>query len=167
MAASASSKNPALMDGDIPPQTQEQSLEKEQKQEELPILADSSQAICQYSTGKTKERIPVPLATLKLFRLLRNLNEDCASSDDQFYANIPTLNDAKHREIYFTKNELAMFFDLAAREPRDIEYFKTFPIAPELLKRFLILANFLDYEEYLNYLCEYTAILIKAGKFTL
>jgi hypothetical protein len=35
----------------------------------------------------------------------------------------------------------------------------------ELLKRFLLLANFLDYEIYLLTLCEYAAFLIKNNAF--
>ncbi len=111
-------------------------------------------------------RVQVPKEILLLFCLLRNINEDCPSDDGTFIADIPIITDAKANPIYFTAAELDLFFELFAKEPLTIQHLEDKAITVDLLKRFLLLVNFLDNEIYLNTLSEYAAFLINAGRFT-
>jgi len=122
---------------------------------------------CNYGEGDTKVQIQVPKWVLCQFRVFRDINEDCPSDDGSFYASIPTLKDAKGVSITFDKAELELFFELAAMNPLNTQDLEAKEITNDMLKRYLILTNFLDYELLLNTLCCYTAFLIKEGKFAL
>lgn len=125
---------------------------------------DESLVICKYSDNI---QIQVPKWILLRFTLFRNVNEDCSSEDNSFYANIPIINDGIGNPIQFNENELSLFFKIAAIENITNEDFNESNITSDLLKRFLILANFLDYDYYLNSLCKYAAYLIIVNKMTL
>lgn len=128
------------------------------------LIADGANLImCMYGSSGVK----VPKDVLCRSCLLRDTNEDCQQEDGSFYANIPIINDANGNPIHLNEAELALFFELAALESLTVEHLKKCAITPDLLKRFLILVNFLDYEVYLLALCNYAAVLIKEGIFTL
>jgi hypothetical protein len=127
--------------------------------------ASGELVVCKYGTGEAVVQVEVPMWVLQLFRLFRDIKEDCPE-EASFY--IPRINDANQVPIDFNHEELNLFFDLAAVSSLTIQDLKKeSAITQELLKRFLLLANFLDYEIYLNTLCQYTAILIKEGIFRL
>jgi len=135
--------------------------------EEIPIQTYGNLVACTYGSLDAALQVQVPKETLLLFRLFRDINEDCPVDDGSFFADIPIIKDAKNVSIYFTAEELDLFFELSAKEPLTIQHLENSAITPELLKRFLLLVNFLDYEDYLHTLCQYAALLIKEGKFTL
>jgi len=135
--------------------------------EEIPIKTPSNLVACTYGSLDAALQVQVPKETLLLFRLFRDINEDCPVEDGSFFADIPIIKDAKAVPIYFTKEELDLFFELASKEPLTIQHLDDSAITSELLKRFLLLVNFLDYEDYLHTLCQYAALLIKEGKFAL
>ena len=119
--------------------------------------------VCNYGTGEAVVQVEVPMWVLQLFRLFRDIKEDCPE-EESFY--IPRINDANMVPIDFNQEELNLFFKLASMNPLTVQDLKEeSAITQDLLKRFLLLANFLDYEIYLNALCQYTAFLIKEGMF--
>lgn len=123
---------------------------------------------CNYGTGDDIKQVQVPKDVLQLFRLFRDVNEDCPAEDGSFYADIPIIKDAKGAKILFNEAELNLFFELTAiAKQLTIQQIETYAINQDLLKRFLLLINFLDYEVYLHTLCNYTAFLIKECKFIL
>ena len=123
---------------------------------------------CKYGTGDDIRGIQVAKDVLQLFRLFRDINEDCPAEDGSFYADISIIKDAKGATILFNEAEINLFFKLAATaEQLTIQQIETYEITQDLLKRFLLLVNFLDYEVYLYRLCNYAAFLIKEGKFLL
>ena len=119
---------------------------------------------CNYEEGESKVQIQVYKWVLCKFRVFRDVNED-VRSDGTFYANIPTIKDAKGIAISFTKAELELFFELAAMNSLNIQDLESREITNDSLKRYLHLSNFLDYELLLNILCSYAASLIKEGRF--
>jgi len=129
------------------------------------LETSSELVVCKYGSkdkiGGAIVQVQVPKKTLLLFRIFRNINEDCPSEDNSFYANIPLIQGAKNVPIYFTKAELDLFFELAAKEPLTIQNIKNCAITPKLSYKFIQLANFLDYEIYLHTLCKYSAFLIR------
>lgn len=127
----------------------------------------TAMCLCKYGTGDNINVVEVPKEVLQLFRLFRDVNEDCPSDDGSFYADIPIIKDARNVPIEFNKEELEMFFQLAAINSLEIDICKKHDISPELLKKFLILINFLDNDVFLHALCHYAAYLIKKGKFIL
>jgi len=131
----------------------------------------SSPAMCQckYGTGDDIKEVQVPRDVLQRFRLFRDVNETCPAEDGSFYADIPIIKDARNIPIQFNEEEeLNLFFELAAiAEQLTIQHIETYAISQDLLKRFLLLVNFLDYDVYLHTLCNYAAFLIKEGKFIL
>lgn len=135
------------------------------------LETDTSSSVmcqCKYGTNDDIREIQVLKEVLQLFRLFRDVNEDCPAEDGTFYANIPIIKDAKGATILFNEAELNLFFELAAiAEQLTIQQIETYTITQDLLKRFLLLVNFLDYEVYLYRLCNYAAFLIKEGKFIL
>jgi hypothetical protein len=127
--------------------------------------ASGELVVCKYGTGEAVVQVEVPMWVLQLFRVFRDLNDDCPE-EASFY--IPRINDANMVPIDFNQEELNLFFKLASMNPLTVQDLKEeSAITQDLLKRFLLLANFLDYEIYLNTLCQYTAILIKEGIFRL
>jgi hypothetical protein len=138
---------------------------------ELPNQTSSELVLCNYGCkdglGISMVQVQVPKEILRLFRIFRDINEDVPTEDASFYANIPLIKDVKNVPIHFTKAELEIFFELSAKEQLTIKHLEDIAITSELLKRFLLLANFLDYEIYLNTLCQYAAFLIKDGVFQL
>jgi hypothetical protein len=119
-------------------------------------------------SGDTYVSVHVPKQILMSFRLINDANNDCSGAEDNsFCANVPTVYDAKHTKILFNEQELELFFELAANEQLTIHDLETRAIDAGLLKRFLLLVNFLDNEKYLNILCQFAAHLIKSGAFTL
>ncbi len=114
-----------------------------------------------YGSGSARVQIQVPESVLCMSSILRDMNTDCAADDGTFYANIETIHDTKGVDILFTKNELELFFELAAHNELTNEYLGTRGITISTLLRFLCLANFLDYGVLLNSLCAYTAHQIK------
>jgi hypothetical protein len=120
-----------------------------------------------YGTDDDKVQVQVRKWVLCLFSVFRNINEDLPSEDNSFYANIPIINDGKLVPIHFSEAELILFFELAAIEPLTIQHLEDSEITQELLNRFLILVNFLDYEPYLQTLCEYAGKLLFEGNYKL
>jgi hypothetical protein len=123
------------------------------------ILCDFS-----YGTGSARVQIQVPESVLRMSSIICDLNTDCPDDDGKFYATIETIHDTKGIDILFTKNELELFFELAAHNELTNEYLETRGITISALLRFLCLANFLDYGALLNSLCAYTAHQIKLDK---
>lgn len=134
---------------------------------ELPNQISSELVVCKYGVGDSMVQIQVPKEILRIFRIFRDVNEDVHTEDNSFYSTIPLIKDVKNVPIHFTKSELEIFFELSAKEQLTIKHLEDSAITSELLKRFLLLANFLDYEIYLNTLCQYAAFLIKDGVFQL
>lgn len=128
--------------------------------------------VCKYGTGDSIVQVQVPKNTLLLFRIFRDINDDCPSKDNSFYANIPTIYNAAadRMPILFNETELALFFELSAstsaKEPITTQHLENSTITPELLTRFMHLADFLDYKIYLNTLCKYAAFLVIESKLT-
>ena len=128
--------------------------------EETLIQTSSKLVVCKYGTGDASVQVQVPKDVICLFRIFRDINDVCHSGDEPFYANIPIINDSIQVPIYFNKDELALFFELSAKEPLTIQHLEDSAITPELLIRFILLVNFLDYEIYANTLCKYAAFLV-------
>jgi len=121
-----------------------------------------------YGTGSDdKVQVQVLKWVLCLFSVFRNINEDLPSEDNSFYANIPIINDGEMIPIHFSEAELILFFELAAIEPLTIQHLEDSEITQELLNRFIFLVNFLDYEPYLQTLCEYAGKLLFEGNYKL
>lgn len=131
---------------------------------EVPIQPAVELVVCKYGTGDAVVQVEVPKWVSQLFRVFCDVIEACPEEVSFF---IPRINDANQVPIDFTHEELNLFFKLAAMNPLIIQDLKDSAITQDLLKRFLLLANFLDYEIYLDTLCQYTALLIKEGSFTL
>ena len=112
-------------------------------------------------------KVPVPKWVLCQFRILRDVNADCHSDDGTFYATIPIQTDAQGNKVLFTKDELELFFELAACADLTIQYFESKKISNDCLMRYIILTNFLNYETLLDSLCSYTAYLIRKDKISL
>lgn len=126
--------------------------------EETPIQTSSKLVVCKYGTGDVQ--VQVPKEILCRFRIFSDINDVYTSDDNSFYADIPIINDSTQVPIYFNKDELALFFELSAKEPLTIQHLEDSAITPELLIRFILLVNFLDYEIYTNTLCKYAAFLV-------
>jgi hypothetical protein len=130
------------------------------------INADDKLIVCTYGAKDTAGvQVHVSWKTLMRFRLFYDINADCPSEDGSFFANIPIINDSKNVPIYFTKVELELFFALAAKDQLTVQDLQEITISTELLTRFLILVNFLNYDDYLHTLCQYTALLIMEGNY--
>ena len=120
-----------------------------------------------YGTGDDKVQVQVRKWVLELFRILCDINTDMPQEDNAFYANIPIINDSKGVPIHFNKDELTLFFELSAIEPLTFQHLEDSGITQDLSTRFVLLANFLDYEPYLNTLCEYAGKLLFESNFKL
>ena len=129
---------------------------------EIPMQPAEELVVCKYGTGEATVQVEVPEWVLQLFRLVRDVNE-AFPEEASFY--IPRINNAKQVPIDFNHEELNLFFKLAAIRQLSVQHLEESAITPDLLNRFLLLANFLDYEVYLHTLCKYTAILIMENKF--
>jgi hypothetical protein len=119
-----------------------------------------------YGIGDSPVVVQVSRNILKRFRVLCDVNENFPTEDGSFYATIKHIHDANNVVIQLTPGELTLFFELAGKDPLTIEHLEASTITPELLKRFLLLVNFLDYEDYLQTLCRYAALLINEGILT-
>ena len=133
----------------------------------VPMQTSSEFVICNYGAKESRVQAHVPKEVLLLFRLIRDVNEDCQTDDSSFCADIPSVYDAKHVPIHFTEQELSLFFELAAKEQLTNQHLEASAVTPNLIMRYLILVNFLDNEIYLNTLCQFAAHLIKNGLFLL
>jgi len=134
-------------------------------------MTDNNLIECIYNSSI---KILMPLSILEKFRLLNNLNADLP--DSKFYANIPLIKDALGKPIDFTEYEFTLFFQLSNMEYHDflnnIKNANTNTNADinantnadnnkdELIRKFLILVNFLDNETYLESLMSYSRLLI-------
>jgi len=134
---------------------------------DTPIQTSSELVVCKYGTGTetgtgdAMVQVQVPKEILMQFRIFRDINNDVPTEDNSFYADIPIINDNTRMPVYFNKDELTLFFELSVKELEDID------ITSELLIRFILLANFLDYDIYLHTLCKYAAsFMIKGTMFT-
>ena len=114
--------------------------------------------------------VPINPETLKHFAMISNMLDDLGSSSIDLIP-IPIINDANHNPIPITTEELQHFitlFELCINpEKTEEELFQAFRetnISFNLIKKFMILINYLDNQKFLGCLCKYTAILIRDGK---
>jgi len=119
------------------------------------------------NSSDDKVQVQVRKWVLCLFSVLININADLPLDDGSFNANIPSINDGDMIPIHFSEAELILFFELAAIEPLTIQHLEDSEITKELLNRFIILVNFLDYEPYLQTLCEYAGKLLFESNYKL
>lgn len=116
--------------------------------------------------------VPINPETLKHFAMISNMLDDLGSTSIDLDP-VPIVSDANQNPIHITTEELQHFitlFELCINpEKTEDDLFKTFremDISFNLIKKFMILINYLDNQKFLGCLCKYTAILIRDGKLT-
>jgi hypothetical protein len=83
----------------------------------------------------------------------------------------PVINDALGQPICITEPELVQFFNLfseiqSQNDEDTTAVFDEFNIQQELLKKYLMLANLLHNDHYIDCLCRYAAFLIRQNRFS-
>lgn len=116
--------------------------------------------------------VPVNMETLKHFAMISNMLDDLDSSSIDLDP-VPIVSDTNQNPIQITTEELHHFitlFELCINPDKtEDELFQAFretDISFNLIKKFIILINYLDNQKFLGCLCKYTAILILEGKVT-
>lgn len=116
--------------------------------------------------------VSILMETLKHFAMISNMLDDLGSSSIDL-APVPIVSDANQNPIHFTTEELQHFitlFELCINpnktEDELFQAFRETDISFNLIKKFMILINYLDNQKFLGCLCKYSAILILEGKVT-
>jgi hypothetical protein len=128
--------------------------------------------IMTYGDGEFAITIPVESRVLLSFRTIQNMHENCDASNTEMVEGFyPFINDAVDSPINIIKDELVQFFVLFTMtqkldDDKAIVALDEAKIPQETLKKYLILANVLDNDDYINILCRYAAFLIRENRFT-
>jgi len=120
-----------------------------------PMQTSTNMVLFKYGPDDSLMQVHVPEETLLKFRVISDVNTDCDNVDDKLFACIPLIKDADLKPVYFTQEELELFFALAALNPLTIQHIKDSGSTYDLLARFLLLANYLHNDIYINTLAEY------------
>ena len=120
----------------------------------MPMQTSTNMVLFKYGPDDSLIQVHVPEETLLKFRVISDVNTDCDTVDGKLFACIPLIKDADLKPVYFTKEELELFFALAALNPLTIQH-KDRESTYNLLARFLLLANYLHNDIYINTLAEY------------
>ena len=116
-------------------------------------------------------KIQVSLETCQKFRTIANMFDDLDSTE---IAPIPIQIDAHGQPVHFSMEELQIFINLfelrhniLKTEDDLFDIFRETNISFNLIKKCMILINFLDNQTFLDSLCKYTAFMIRCGKVNL
>ena len=116
--------------------------------------------------------VPINPETLKHFAMISNMLDDLGSTSIDLDP-VPIVSDTNQNPIQITTEELQHFitlFELCINpnktEDELLQAFRETDISFNLIKKFMILINYLDNQKFLGCLCKYTAILILEGKVT-
>lgn len=114
--------------------------------------------------------VPITIKTLKLFGVYSAMIDDLGISPEELTANLPAA--PIQPDIPFSNDELETFIhlleylqDTLKTEHMFFTECDALTISNLQLKKYLILANSLDCEKYLNALCKYTAMRVLNGDF--
>jgi len=127
---------------------------------------ESNEVLIPFVYGSAQ--VQVSLSTLKKFGLISTMMEDLGSNEIPV---IPTQIDAQGQQIHFSTEELQIFINLfelrhniLKTEDDLFQVIRETNISFNLIKKFMILINFLDNQTFLNSLCKYTAFMIQSDK---
>jgi hypothetical protein len=113
-------------------------------------------------------KVMVAYKTFMQFKTLNTMCEDLGLSMDKIsdFSKLPCICDASNIPINFTTDELTEFiklFELCSKLDNDvfINIMQNENIEFEKVKKYLILINFLDNQQFLNCLCKYASSLLR------
>ncbi len=125
---------------------------------------------CKITFAVCNEKIDIPYKTFMQFKTLNTMCEDLDLDMDKLidFPKIPCPCDSNNTPIQISTNELQKFislFEISIEHNDKTEEQLFAAIASsntsfEEIKKFLILINYLDNQQFLNSLCKYSAKLI-------
>ena len=128
--------------------------------------------IINFQIEGTENGVEVLLGTLKRFNTFKFMIEDLGEATAENFPKVPLMKDSYGVPIIFTIAELKLYFELFELITENAIFAKMNTLEKEmknfeLIKKYLILTNYLDNETFLNTLAKYTAQLIYNGKLTI
>jgi len=123
---------------------------------------------CKVSFAVGDGKVMVAYKTFMQFKTMNTMCEDLELTMDNLdnFPKLPSIRDASNIPINFTTDELTEFiklFELCMNLDNDvfINIMQNENIEFERVKKYLILINFLDNQQFLNCLCKYTSSLLR------
>jgi hypothetical protein len=125
-----------------------------------------------YGEGETAITIPVASDILLQFQTIHDMHQHCTNPNTEIVDGFsPIINDALDQPICISETELLQFFKLFSEIHSQSDEDTTavldeFGIQQDVLKKYLMLANLLHNDHYIDSLCRYAAFLIRQNRFS-